>query len=155
MKEDEKEKEKEETKGKEAEGYLMAKLAEAMTGINQSIALLTKRLDQIDAEPAVVPSVAPGIDPGFSEKGIKKEFEPLKDIHFKDIDKPNKYDGIHLQIWSQNFMNFLERRDRRWSKLLREIQAKSVHPLNSENKAEISTNLGLDDSLQEAFAHQL
>ena len=130
-------------KEKEVEGTLLAKLTEAMSGIGKSIALLTERLDQIDKEPP---------------KNLQKDVdvsEPLKDIHVKDIDKPSKFDGQQWQVWSQNFMNFLERRDRRWSKLLKEIQAKSVHPLTPADHASISEKMGLDKILKEGFTHQL
>ncbi len=144
------------SKEKEVEGNLLAKLAEAMSGINQSIALLSKRLDQIDKEPVVDPSKAFEMTSQGQNKDSEKDFEPLKDIHFKDIDKPNKFDGQQWSVWSQNFMNFLERRDRRWSKLLKEIQSKSVNPLNPEDEEDISAKVGLqNETLQEAFVHQL
>ncbi len=109
-----------EVKGsKEDEGNLLARLAEAMTGINQSIALLSQRLDQVDKEPQTYPQKNLPKEQTDVEKNSEKNFEPLKDIHFKDIDKPSKFDGQHLQIWSQNSTNFLERRDRRWTKLLK------------------------------------
>ena len=74
------------TKGKQeetVEGNLMAKLAEAVSGINQSIVLLTKRLDRVDADPPTS-STAPQKAPQISQNLL----EPLKEIHLRTSTSP-------------------------------------------------------------------
>ena len=88
----------------------------------------------------------------------EEEVDDLKDIHFKDIEPPTKYDGKGWKTWSQNFKNFLERRDPRWAKVLEAIADKKrvTAPLTEVGKAEICKEAKiLKGSLPRKFTAQL
>ncbi len=115
------------------------KITEVMAGINKSIELLMKRVDQIDG------------------KNVKVEaIEDLKAIHNKDVDKPAKHDGTQWLSWSADFTAFLERRDRRWGKLLKAIEKHSIDPLAAQTKQLIAIEAGINKgTLVEDFTGQL
>ena len=118
----------------------MKKLTDVMAGINKSIELLMKRVDQID-------------DKGGAKGGAT---DALQAINSKDVDKPTKYDGTQWVAWSADFVAFLERRDRRWGKLLKEIEKHSIDPLTTDKKRLIALELDIaKGTLTEDFTNQL
>ena len=118
----------------------MKKLTDVMAGINKSIELLMKRVDQID-------------DKGGAKGGAT---DALQAINSKDVDKPTKYDGTQWVAWSADFVAFLERRDRRWGKLLKEIEKHSIDPLTTDKKRLIALELDIaKGTLKEDFTNQL
>ncbi len=103
---------------------LIHKMSEVILTMNKQIEMLTAKLDKMD-----------------DEKHQRENSDRLKEINFKDISKPSKYSGTGWSLWSRNFASFLERRDRRWSKLLQAISARSAGPpLNSDAKSMIAVD---------------
>ena len=106
------------------EGKLMEKMGEVIITMNEQISILTKRLEAMD-----------------EERKRKNDPDKLAAINQKDITKPNKYSGTGWVNWSKIFTSFLERRDRRWKKLLDEISARSAGPpLTDDAKRCIATD---------------
>ena len=48
----------------------------------------------------------------------------------KDLKDPEEYGGTGFKEWSENFISYLRRRDRRWTPLLKGIQERSKSPLS-------------------------
>ena len=120
------------------EGVLQ-QVATAMAGISKSIELMTRRIELIEGQKRRVD------DP-----------DALQSIHSKDIDKPAKYDGKQWSVWKTDFLNFLERRDRRWTKLLKTIDERSIDPLTDDVKNLIGYEMELQrGTLMSDFTTQL
>ena len=119
---------------------LMGKMSDVIMAMNKQITMLTTRLEQMD-----------------EEKRHRDNPDRLKEINYKDISKPGKYSGTGWSLWSKNFSSFLERRDKRWPKLLASISSRSAGPpLNDDAKNMIAVDLGIyKEELMEAFTNQL
>ena len=87
-------------------------MSEVVAAIHQQMELMSKRIEMMD-----------------DEKQKRDDPNKLAQINFKDVDKPAKYTGMGWPRWRSNFVTFLERRDRRWPKLLGAIQKRSKDPL--------------------------
>ena len=124
----------------------LMKIAEAMDGINKTIELLTRRMNQLDDR---------RIEGKGDGKG-KGDSEGLQAINHKDVDKPTRYNGTQWLAWSADFAAFLDRRDRRWSKLLAAIEENSIDPLTSRTKELIAKKADINKgTLVEDFTGQL
>ena len=120
-------------------GNIMKKLAEAMTGIGKSIELMTKRIELIE-----------------DQKKKVEDKDGLHSINYKDVEKPQKYDGKQWAVWRTDFLNFLERRDRRWPELLKTIDKRSIDPLTADAKHFIGHELDIHrGTLMNDFTTQL
>ena len=118
---------------------VLKQVAEAMTGISKSIELMNIRIALIEDQRRKVD------DPNS-----------LQSIHYKDVEKPGKYDGQQWTVWRTDFLNFLERRDRRWPELLKAIDKRSIDPLNDDAKNLIGYELDLQrGTLMKDFVSQL
>ena len=119
---------------------LMGKMSDVIMTMNRQITMLTTRLEQMD-----------------EEKRHRDNPDKLREINYKDISKPGKYSGTGWSLWSKNFSSFLERRDKRWPKLLASISSRSAGPpLNDDAKNMIAVDLGIyKEELMEAFTNQL
>jgi hypothetical protein len=119
----------------------MEKLAEVMLAVNNSMTLMAQRLSVLEGSRAAATAPAAGALPA---------------IHHKDVDKPPKYDGKNWTVWSSDFLTFLDRRDKRWSKLLKAIDKRSLNPLTKEIRVGIADELAIDSgTLVEDFTNQL
>ena len=84
---------------------------------------LQEKVDQLTRLPSTQRiNIGTPVKTGDSDD--EEEIDDLKDINFKDIEKPTKYDGKGWNTWSRNFKSFLERRDLRWAKVLEAIADK-------------------------------
>ncbi len=120
---------------------VMDKLAEVMLAINNSMTLMAQRLSTLEGSRATATTSAT---------------EALPAIHYKDVDKPPKYDGKNWTVWSSDFLTFLDRRDKRWSKLLKAIDKRSLNPLTEGIKVRIADELAINSgTLVEDFTNQL
>ena len=70
------------------------------------------------------------------------------------MDKPAKHDGTQWLSWSADFTAFLERRDRRWGKLLKAIEKHSIDPLTAQTKQLIAIEAGINKGVED-FTGQL
>ncbi len=123
------------------EGKLMKRMGEVIITMNKQITILTERLEAMD-----------------EERKKKNDPDKLAAINQKDITKPNKYSGTGWVNWSKIFTSFLERRDRRWKKLLDKISARSAGPpLTDDAKRCIATDADIwnKGTLQTDFTEQL
>ncbi len=121
------------------DGNILKQMAAAVNGINKTIELLAKRMDSYD-----------------ESKAKRDTGDVLQGIHSKDVDKPVKYDGKQWAIWSTDFTAFLERRDRRWGKLLKAIDKHSIDPLTENIKSLIAYEVDIKrGTLVEDFTSQL
>jgi len=126
-------------KGSDGEN-VMDKLAEVMVTINRSIELMSRRMDTLEK--------------GKPQAGDSDT--PLVAIHHKDVDKPSRYDGKNWVVWSSDFMAFLERRDKRWPKLLKMIDTFSLNPLTKDDRLIMANKLEINSgTLLEDFTNQL
>ena len=83
----------------------------------------------------------------FASGGIGA-IAPLRPIHPKDIEKPEKYDTVAdgWLEWSKGFLNFLDRNDsphNRWSALLKQVEALKGRPITSQDEADWQSSLGI------------
>ena len=126
--------------GKTDAEKLINKMSDVILTMNKQIEVLTLKLERMD-----------------DEKRARDDPDRLKEINHKDISKPGKYSGTGWTLWAKNFSSFLERRDKRWPKLLTSISSRSAGPpLNSDAKNMIAVDLGIyKDTLMEAFTDQL
>ena len=66
-------------------------------------------------------------------EALKKPLEKDKEIpimHHKDIEKPMKFNGNHWNTWHADFINFLNRKNHRWKRILQSILNNSKKPLD-------------------------
>ena len=115
-------------------------MSDVVAAIHQRMEMMANRIEQLD-----------------QEKMKRDDPDKLAQINFKDVEKPAKYNGVGWPLWRSNFSTFLERRDRRWPKLLDAIQRRSKDPLTEDGKVAIATEAGIFDkgTLQTDFANQL
>ena len=89
--------------------------------------------------------------------GEAKEEDKPPTMHYKDVEKPVRYDGKEWPSWNETFKNFLGRRDVRWKTLLDELQKKEHvnAPFTTAKLDEINLKLGFSETVRAALAEQL
>ncbi len=94
-----------------------------------------------------------------NEEFKRRDVQHVPVMDKKDIEKPFKYAGQKWTIWSEDFVNFLSRRDERWTEFLNFIRAHSEKPLTTETCLTIYQEMGWeplrDKSIIDAFTVQL
>ena len=74
----------------------------------------------------------------------------------KDLKDPEEFGGTGFKEWSENFISYLRRRDRRWAPLLKGIQERSKVPLDKMDGPILMKEADIPSlQVQKVFAEQL
>ena len=97
---------------------------------------------------------------GDSSSKSEDAGRPLKPIHHKNVDRPEKYGGDldSWLKWSKSFKKFLKRQDGRWSSVLKLIEELRGRPVTADDEALWDTHLkenGAPDGILDDFKEQL
>ncbi len=129
----------------------VAAMVQMMAGMQETINNLTKQVMELTRDKAA----RNDREDVVASNVMARDKAPM--IHHKDVEKPAKYDGKAWVTWSDDFKNFLERRDERWGVLLSKIQEKEFvnAPLTEDRMADLASEIKLKSELQVAFKKQL
>ena len=93
---------------------------------------------------------------GGGKDKANTESDEMPVMHYKDVDKPNKFSGQNWSTWSIDFVNFLGRKNAKWKTILQTIQNVSQKPFDDKGYEHLKSATKIDkDEVLNVYKEQL